>query len=231
MFRENEPIWAPNPTGEGRLPAVYLEAGSPGEGIEVEGRRADGAWVRFVAGERDGETTMVVHAEVEPRVALSEGGLMGQPVLGGPDRFEMPDALDLAGYGDLAKLLEEALRTEDPVTKLSDDLEAVAEALEDLAVRSDPGNVKPVYAMNLATELRLESRGTARRGQPLDWQESTEGSWSATDEGGTYWRIDPPRSGSRWGVAIDLFEPDFWVGSKESAMALAEEVAVRPKFS
>lgn len=228
MLGEGESVWVPDTSGDGRLPAIFLEAGSPGEGIEVDGRRQDIAWVLLKGGARAETAHMVVAAEMEPRVDMHERHRGS--VLGSDKRLEMPEVLDLAGEEDLASTLRGALESDDLPTALGRDLLPLVEALELLVVRTDL-SLDGLYTRDLATALRLEGGAAARRGVQLEWGENFAGHPSATDGRGTDWRIDPPGfNGNRWDVAIGLFRADWSAGSEASAKALAEEIAVRPTF-
>lgn len=227
-FLKGEKVWIPDPSGEGRLPATFVEEGSPREGIEVDGVRQDVAWV--LCGDeryRQGPPRMVISSELRPRLNMRERaqGL----ILENSARYDMPELLERAGAEAEASALRAALRSRDFVAALGQDAVAVAQALERLAASRLMANV--VYAMNLATALRLECGADARRGVPLDWVEHSDGDLSTVDGNGTRWALfSPGPGGGEWGVGIDLFLPDWWAGTKDLAKALAEEISARPGF-
>jgi hypothetical protein len=224
MPNPDESIWVPDPDGSGRVPAVFLEPGEPTEGIEVDGRRRDVAWVLYEEGDRAGTTGMVLYSEIGPRLDMRT---FQGPVIGGREQQRMPEVLERIGQAALASRFREAMGSHDFVTALGSAASELAEALEILALRTDV-DANLVYAMDLATAIRIEAGGSARRGTPLNWEERGSAGLGATDGRGQFWVLEP--RGRSWSVAFGVFEPSWWAGSLESAKALAEEIAVRPNF-
>jgi hypothetical protein len=68
-YNPNDPIWVPNPDGEGRLAATFV---APGDQAEAEidptlGVRRDVAWITYEDGEREGTTAKYFYRELAPR--------------------------------------------------------------------------------------------------------------------------------------------------------------------
>lgn len=148
MYLEDEKVWVPDPSGNGhdRVPATFLEPGSPREGIEVDGVRQDVAWVLHEDGELRGTAGMAIYADVRRRLDLRDRHR--EPILESDARFDMPDLMERAGAECEASVLKAALRSKDPVMALGREADPVADALEHAAVRRD---VLPVVRQGTAS--------------------------------------------------------------------------------
>lgn len=68
MFTTGDRIWVPDPEdADGRLAATFLEAGSPGDAMNVGGRSRDVGWIRYSDGELEGTTAKVVYEYIRRR--------------------------------------------------------------------------------------------------------------------------------------------------------------------